>query len=167
MSRLISLALVLALGAGGALAANKALELPESEKAPLTKARYEAAKVAIDRQFDADRKACERVRRNAREVCNAQAEGRQQAERAKLEARYRPSPDLVEEAKFAIADANFDVAKAKCEALKGRAEDRCMKEAKAAREAARRQARVEKVESTGGIYGEGAAGKAAAKPPKS
>jgi len=163
MSRLISLALVLALGAGGALAANKALERPASEKAPLTEARYEAAQAAIDRQFEADRKACERARRSARDVCHAQAKGRQKAEHARLDARYRPSPDTVEAAKFAIADANFEVAKAKCDALKGRAESRCMREAKAARVAARRQARVEKVEATGGIYGEGA-GKAAAKP---
>lgn len=167
MIKLISLALVVALGAGGALAANKALELPESEKAPLTKARYEAARAAIDRQFGVAEKTCERLRGNAQDVCHAQAKGRQEAKRAQLEARYRPSPETVEAAKFAIAEANFDVAKEKCDALEGRAARRCMKEARAAREAARRQARVEKVESTGGIYGDGAAGKAAAKPPRS
>lgn len=167
MSKLIGLALVLALGAGGAQAGNKALELPASAKAPLTKARYEAAKAAIDRRFEADQKTCERLRGNAEDVCHAQAQGRQKAERAKLEARYRPSPEAVEEAKFTIAEANFEVAKEKCDALEGRAARRCMKEARAAREAARRQARVEKVESTGGIYGEDAAGKAAARPPRS
>jgi hypothetical protein len=47
------------------------------------------------------------------------------------------------------------VAKAKCDALKGKAEDRCMKEAKAAREAAIRQAKVEKVQETGGPFASG------------
>lgn len=151
----------------GAFAANKALEMPAAAKGPLTQPAYEAAKAGIARQFDADRKLCERLKGNAKEVCDAQATGKQKAELADLEARRKPDPDTVEAAKFATADANFDVAKAKCGALKGKAKARCIDEAKAARQAARRQARVEKVQATGGIYGEGGSGKAATKLTKS
>lgn len=168
--QLIRLAVVLCCaGSTGAWAAagNKALEAPAANKAPLTQQQYEAGKKAIEAQSARDRKACERLKGDAQDVCEAQAEGHGKAEKAKLEARYKPSPDAVEEARLATADANYQVAKEKCEAMKGKAEDRCMKEAKAAREAARRHARVEKVDSTGGIFGEGAAGKAATKSPKS
>lgn len=163
----IIVALGLAVGGAGAFAKNKALELPAAEKAPLTAASYEAAKTTIDRKFEVDQKACERLRGNAQDVCNAQAQGKQKSERALLDARYKPSPDSVESAKFATADANYEVDKAKCGARKGKAKSRCIADAKAGREAARRQARVEKVEATGGIYGEGASGKAAAKTPAS
>lgn len=167
--QLIRMCVVLGLAVGGAsaFAKNKALELPAAEKAPLTQASYEAARTAIERRFDADQKACERLRGHAQDVCHAQAKGKQKSDRAMLDARYKPSPDSVESAKFATADANYEVDKAKCGARKGKARSRCIADAKAGREAARRQARVEKVEATGGIYGEGAAGKAAAKTPAS
>ena len=53
-----------------------------------------------------------------------------------------------------------------CEAQKRRARSNCVKEAKAAREAAIRHARVEKVDSTGGVFG-GAAGERKPPAPKS
>ncbi len=128
--------------------------------APLTQQDYRAAKLRIEAQLEADRKLCASLKGDKREVCDAQAKGREKAEKAKLEARYKPSPDTVAEAKIATAEANYEVARAKCELLKGKAEKRCEKEAKAAREAAVRQARVEKVDATGGIFGEGVKGKA-------
>ena len=135
-------------------------------KAGMSKDVYDAAKDRIEAQFKADKKLCDRAKGHARDVCQAQARGRQEALVAKLDAQYRPSPDATELAKEKTAEANFKVAKEKCEALKGDVEDKCMDEAKAAREAAVRQARVEKVDSTGGVFGKNAAGKAAAKPPK-
>jgi hypothetical protein len=48
--------------------------------------------------------------------------------------------------KIARADADFDVARQRCEALKGRAHDTCVDQAKHDREAAVRLAKVEKVE---------------------
>lgn len=138
-------------------AGNPALGKPA---APMGKQQYEAAKARIAAQRKADQKLCAALKGDRREVCDAQAEGREKAEKAQLEARYKPSPDNTLEAKVATAEANYDVARVKCDLLKGKAEKRCEAEAKAAREAAIRQARVEKVDATGGIFGEGARGKA-------
>lgn len=158
-------ALCFALSAGVlAGSGNPALGKPT---APMSKQQYEAEKVRIGAQLKADRKLCAALKGDKREVCDAQAEGREKAEKAQLEARYKPSPDHTLEAKVATAEANYEVARAKCDLLKGKAEKRCEKEAKAAREAAIRQARVEKVDATGGIFGEGAKGKAAAPAGKS
>jgi hypothetical protein len=133
----------------------------------MSKDAYEAAKGRIETQYKADRKLCSRTRGDARDVCEAQAKGREKSLLAKLQAQYRPSPDASEKAKETTAEANFNVAREKCEALKGAAEDKCLDQAKAAREAAVRQARVEKVDSTGGVFGKDNAGKAAAKVPRS
>lgn len=155
-----AVALCVALSAGvSAAPGNPALGKPAT---PMSKQQYEAAKVRIAAQLKADRKLCASLEGDRREVCDAQAEGREKAEKAQLEARYKPSPDTTLEAKVATAEANYEVARAKCDLLKAKAEKRCEKEAKAAKEAAIRQARVEKVDATGGIFGDGAKGRAAA-----
>jgi hypothetical protein len=141
-------------GAPGAWALNKAAA---PIHAPLTKEAYEKAEAAIHAQHAADKKACERVKAEAKDLCQAQAEGRQKAERAGLEARYRRTPEASLEARNVTAEANYEVDKEKCELMKRKLRKKCLKEAKAAREAALRHARVEKVESTGGIFRKGAA----------
>lgn len=151
--KLIWMAALLGLSGAGAAVAEA--------KAGMGKAAYETALKRIEAQRKADDRACKRAKGHAKELCEAQAEGRDKAEKAKLEARYKPSPEAVQEAKFAVAEANYEVEMVKCEALKGRAEDRCEDRAKAAREAAERQARVEKVDSTGGVFGKGEDGKPA------
>lgn len=145
----------LLLGLGTACwAANPAAAPARSAAAqPMTKAAYESARDRIEAQRKADDKACKRLKGHARDLCRVQAKGREKAERAQLEARYEPSPEATQEAKFAVAEANYEVEKVRCEARKDRARDRCLKAAKAGREAAERQARVEKVDSTGGIFG--------------
>lgn len=119
----------------------------------LTQEAYEAGKDAIAARYAADRKQCDRVKGQARAVCRAQASGREKVELAKLEARHAPGPEATQDAKVAIAEAKYGVARARCKALDGDAEDMCVKEAKATLEAAVRQARVEKVDSTGGMFG--------------
>jgi hypothetical protein len=142
-------------GAPGAWAALNKAAAPIH--APLTRDGYEQAKAAIQAQHAADKKVCERVKAREKDLCEVQAEGRQKAERAGLEARYRPTAEALLEARTITAEANYDVAREKCELMKRKLRKKCLQEAKAAREAALRHARVEKVESTGGIFGKGAA----------
>jgi hypothetical protein len=135
-----------------AAVAHAAPQAPHSARAPMTQAAYAAEKQKIAAEFQVDRKTCASVKGSVREVCDAQARGKQDAALAELEARYHPSPELELKAKTVTADANYEVAKAKCAALEGKAKDRCGKQAKLAREAAIRQAKVEKVQETGGIF---------------
>lgn len=152
--KLMGLAIAVTLAAAGSVGAqapNKALVV--AKEPPLTQQRYEDRKKRIEAQSRADRKACRRLEGERRDVCEAQARGKEDAAKAKLEARFRGTPEATLRAKEVTAEANYKVAREKCALLEGKTEDRCMDEAKAAREAALRQARVEKVESTGGIYG--------------
>ena len=147
----LALSLVAAACAVAAPAGNKALDA--AREPPLTPQRFEAAMKRIDAQYRVDRQACRRLEGHRRKVCDAQAGGRQRAEKARLEARFEGTPEAILRAREVTAEANYAVAREKCKALKRGARGRCIGEAKAAREAALRQARVEHVESTGGIFG--------------
>lgn len=147
--KLPSLALLACLAAGApGFAAGK---LPAGP-APMTKKVYDAEKTRIDAQAQADRKLCRALNGPRRDVCEAEAKGRADALKAELEARYKPSPEATLEAKYVTADANYAVARAKCRLLRGDAREDCTDQAKLAREAAMRQAKVEKVQETGGPF---------------
>jgi len=134
---LIGLALLLGAGAGG---------LVYSGETAMNKDAYRAAQQRIEAQAQAQRKACDRYRGQAKEVCQAQAKGWEKVARAKLEARYEPGPQAEKEAKFARAEADYALAKQRCGLLKERARDTCRERAKHDREAAIRLAKVEKVQ---------------------
>jgi hypothetical protein len=134
---LISFAIALCGVAGGAIAAEPAL----------SKAAYKAGQDKIEIQAKADRKACGRLKANAKDICEADAKGKEKVAKAELDARYEPSPEAEREAKDAKAEADYAVAKEKCDNFKGNAKDACVKRAKADREAAVRLAKVEKVET--------------------
>jgi len=143
------LALVACLAAAGpGFAAGKAPARPQ----PITKPAYEAEKARIAAEAKADLKLCEPLKGNRKDVCEAESKGRADALQAELDARYKPSPKANQKAKNVTAEANYAVAKAKCQAFKDKAKDRCLDEAKLAREAAIRQAKVEKVQETGGPF---------------
>lgn len=129
---------LLALGVAAAGAA--------SAPAAMTKQGYKAARARIDAQYKADSAACKRVQGNARDLCKLQAQGRKDVAQAELEAQYKPGPEAERQAMDAKADADFAVAKAKCDALKGNAKDTCVQQAKVQRDATHRLAVVQKVE---------------------
>lgn len=122
--------------------------------APMTRPAYEAGKAKIAAQYQADQKICDGVKGALQDVCQIEAKGRRESLLADLEAQYKPGADASFKAKNVTADANFAVAKKKCEVQqKGDAKDRCVKQAKASREAAVRQAKVERIQETGGPFG--------------
>lgn len=152
----IALALGLGLGSAGALA---------GADPAMGKEAYEAAQERIEAQAKAQRKACAPLKGNARDVCQVEAKGWEKAAKAQLEAEYQPSPEAEKNAKFARAEADYDIARQRCAALKDRAKDRCLKQAKHDREAAVRLAKVEKVEEMNSLKAKAAAQQKAA--PKS
>jgi hypothetical protein len=119
----------------------------------MSKSDYRLAKDRIEAQYKADRKFCGGLKGHVEDLCHAQARGKAEAARADLEARYEPSPEATLEARRVTAEANYEVDKVQCAAKDDDdARDRCLDLAKAAREAAVRQAKVEKVQATGGPF---------------
>jgi hypothetical protein len=120
--------------------------LAAGAEAALSKDAYRAGKDRIEAQAKTQRKACDRFKGNTKDVCLTRAKGWQKVAKAELEAQYKPSPEAEKMAKFARADADYDVARQRCEALKGRTHDTCLGQARHDHEAAIRLAKVEKVE---------------------
>ena len=69
---------------------------------------------------------------NAKDICVAEAKGKENVEKAELEASYRPSRQARYEVNVAKAEADYAVAKEKCDDSAGNVKNVCVKEAKAA-----------------------------------
>lgn len=122
-------------------------------RATMSQIAYATAQDRIESQYQADRKFCGGLKGQLQDLCQAQARGKADAARADLQAKFQPSPEATLEARRVTAEANYRVDRVRCEAKSDDAErDRCVAAAKAAREAAVRQAKVEKVQATGGPF---------------
>jgi hypothetical protein len=103
---------------------------------------YKARKAGIAAQYKSDRAGCGSFSANARDVCVAEAKGRENVARAELEAEFKPSEDARYKVRVARADANLSVAMEKCDNAAGNVKDVCVKKAKAAAVAAKADAEV-------------------------
>ncbi len=112
--------------------------------ANMSKADYKAAKDKISADAKADKAACKSMSGNAKDVCMKEAKGKEKVAKAELEAQYKPSDKASYKARVAKADADYDVAKEKCDDMKGNEKDVCKKEAKAAHVAAKADAKASK-----------------------
>lgn len=126
---ILSAALFLAMSAG-ALAAT------------MSKAEYKEAKDALSATYKTEQTACKALQGNAKDICVEEAKGREKVGKAELEAKYAPSDKHRYDARMAKAEADYAVAKEKCDDLAGNAKDVCRKEAKAAFVTAKANAKV-------------------------
>jgi len=102
----------------------------------MSKVDYKAGKDKIAAMYKTDKAACSSLSGNASDVCKAEAKGKEKVAAAELEASYQPTSKHRYQARVAKADADYDVAKEKCDDLSGNTKDVCVKEAKAAQTAA-------------------------------
>ena len=110
----------------------------------MSKADYKAAKERITAQYKTDKAACDNLKDNAKDVCIEEAKGKDKVAKAELEFnRSGKDKDRIKLA-MAKADANYAVAKEKCDDQTGNAKDVCRKEAKAAEVKAKADAKVDK-----------------------
>jgi hypothetical protein len=109
---------------------------------------YKAEKGKIETQYHADREQCASMKGNARDVCSAEAKGKEKVAKADLEADYRKTDRARHEARIAKADADYAVAKEKCDDASGRAKETCVKDAKAAHAKAIADAKLARVDSS-------------------
>ncbi|WP_180838818.1 hypothetical protein [Variovorax sp. RO1] len=102
--------------------------------AAMNKDEYKTKKAKIEATYKADKKGCDGMKANAKDVCNAETKAKEKVARAELEASDKPSPGADAKVREAKADADYDVAKERCEDLKGKEQSACKVEAKAAHE---------------------------------
>jgi hypothetical protein len=110
----------------------------------MSKADYKAAKESVTAQYKTDKAACDSLKDNAKDVCIEEAKGKEKVAKAELE--YKNSGKDKDRTKLAVAkaEANYAVAKEKCDDKAGNDKDVCRKEAKAAEVKAKADAKMNK-----------------------
>ena len=96
------------------------------------KGAYDQAKASAKTTYDADRKACDAMSGNGKDVCVAEAKAKRTKAEENAEAAWKDTPKAREHAAHESAEADYKVAKERCDAKAGNDKDVCIKEAKAA-----------------------------------
>jgi hypothetical protein len=124
-SKLSSIAQAVALCAG-------TLAFCGSASAMGDRAGYDQAKTSAKSTYEADHKACEAMAGNAKDVCVAEAKAKRTKTEVDAEAAWKGTAKAREHAAHETAEADYKVAKERCDAKGGNDKDVCVKEAKAA-----------------------------------
>ena len=96
------------------------------------RAAYDQAKASAKATYATDHKACESMAGNAKDVCIAEAKAKREKTEVNAEADWKDTPKAREHAVHESAEADYKVAKERCDAKSGNEKDVCVKEAKAA-----------------------------------
>jgi hypothetical protein len=111
----------------------------------MSKDSYTMAKTNADAQYKTEKDACSSLNGNAKDICMAEAKGKDSIAKAEAEAAYQNTAKHRESARVAHAQATYDVAIEKCDDLAGNTKDVCVKEAKAALVKGKADAKVDRV----------------------
>jgi hypothetical protein len=109
------------------------MALTAAHAANMTKEEASAEKARIEAEYKADKKACDAMNGNAKDVCVEQAKGKEKVARAELDYKQDASERHRGKVAEAKAEAQYAVAKEKCDDLSGDQKDVCVKDAKAAK----------------------------------
>lgn len=123
--QLISIAVALAFAAGA--------QAQDTSKRQVKNADQDR----IEAEYKAAKERCDTLQGNAKDVCQKEAKGQEKVAKAELDAKTKPSAANQRKAQEAKAEAEYDVAKERCEDQKGNDKDVCQKDAKAKFERAR------------------------------
>lgn len=144
MSKLM-IALFIAAGLSVAGPAAAQTYAAKTTSTPMSKDSYTMAKTNADAQYKIEKDACASLSGNAKDICIAEAKGKDNIAKADAEAAYQNTPKHRESARVAHAQASYDVAIEKCDDLAGNTKDVCIKEAKAALVKGKADAKVDRV----------------------
>ena len=146
MSKLL-IALFVSAGLGLAGTAAAQMYAPKTALTPMSKDAYTLAKKNADAQYKLDNEACSSLSGNAKDICVAEAKGKDSMAKADAEAAYENTPKAREHARATHAQAGYDVSMEKCDELAGNGKDVCVAEAKATLVKGKADARVDRVTS--------------------
>ena len=100
--------------------------------AALSKEERKAEEDRISAGHKSAKDQCDTLKANARDICVAEANGANKVAKANLDARDKGSLKAQTDARVARAEAEYDVAKERCDDLAGNVKHVCVMDAKAA-----------------------------------
>jgi hypothetical protein len=108
-----------------------------------------AEKQRIEADAKAAKAKCKDMKANAKDICMAEANGNEKVAKAELALKMKDTPKNRYDVVAAKADAQYMVAKEKCDDMKGKEKNACEKEAKQARSDAKKSAKAEREAAEG------------------
>jgi hypothetical protein len=112
-----------------------------AQAATMSDAEFKAAKDRIEADAKTSRAACDGLAGNAKDICVAEAKGKERVARAELDYRRTGKESHRKEVAEARAESSYAVSKEKCDDLAGNAKDVCVQDAKAAQTRAKADAK--------------------------
>lgn len=109
----------------------------------VSKDDYMAVKDKIAADYKLAKASCDSLSGNPNDICMAGAKGNEKVALAELEAGYKPTSETRYQARVARADAEYALAKERCDDRAGNTKDVCMQEAKSAETAAMADAKAQ------------------------
>jgi hypothetical protein len=100
----------------------------------MTREAVKAENDKVDAAYKADKERCDALSGNQKDICEAQAKAKRDIAKADIDARNKNTPAARRDAAVKKADAEYEIAKERCDDLAGNAKDVCVKDAKAAHE---------------------------------
>ena len=146
MSKLM-IAMFVSVGLGFAGAGMAQVKSPTTNPTPASKTTYDQAVKDADAQYKVAKQTCSSLSGNAKDICLAEAKGKNSVAKADAEAAYKNTAKARENARVVHAQAIYNVAVEKCDDLAGNPKDVCVKEAKAELVKGKPNAKVDRVAS--------------------
>ena len=134
LSRMSVIAAVLGVAYAGPLFA--------ADAAARDQMRAERERIQADAK--AARDACKGMKGNERQVCMAEAKGKERLAKAEFALKQKDTPKNRYEVAAAKAEMEYDIAKEKCDDMKGKEKGACQTAAKDARDNAKKQAEAQR-----------------------
>ena len=109
----------------------------------MSKDQVKAEKDRISSEAKAAKNKCKDMKGNAKDICMAEAKGNEKLAKAELDLKQKDTPKNRQDVAVAKAELEYEVAKEKCDDMKGKEKNACQKDAKAARDQAKKQAKAD------------------------
>jgi len=103
---------------------------------------YSTRKTQAEEDYKSARSQCDSLASNAKDVCVAEAKSNRDKSIAQLDAARKPSPKAIEKMRISEAEADYDLAKTRCDSKTGNDKDVCVKQAKAQEVSAKADAKA-------------------------
>lgn len=115
----------------------------EGLAASMSKAEYQISHERISSEQKAAKDGCNGMSGNTRDICMAEADGKQRIALAELDWAYKPSAKRKSQILVTKAEAEYAVAIQRCDDLRADAKDLCVREAKAVEASAKADAKAD------------------------
>lgn len=117
----------------------------ENKSAGISADEYKRMKDSVEADAKAAKKACDSMKDNAKDICQAEAKGKEKLAKKELDYKKNPNEKNMRDVEKMKAEVAYEIAKEKCEDMKGADAMSCKKTAKSEKDRALSAAKGKKM----------------------